>query len=220
MAARGLDADPAATALAGGSITDIEGAQRAGNRQHRLRRQARQIRGHDPGRSRSSYQQHGRGTPTALSRSPCAVKEDNWFNASGGDLGLQEGRRRMVEVVVGWLRRKPGHPGTIGPGQAAHVLRAETGRSGTRFVHGFVHETRRDDLRRGRPRGIRKTHAARAPRSARLSETARDGRDGRRTAHNPEVAGSNPAPATNFRRSRPFPSRERAFFLPSFVVNV
>ena len=28
---------------------------------------------------------------------------------------------------------------------------------------------------------------------------------------NPEVAGSNPAPATSFRRSRPFPSRERAF---------
>ncbi len=34
--------------------------------------------------------------------------------------------------------------------------------------------------------------------------------DGRLT-HNPEVAGSNPAPATNFRRSRPFPSQERAF---------
>jgi hypothetical protein len=30
-------------------------------------------------------------------------------------------------------------------------------------------------------------------------------------AHNPEVAGSNPAPATIFRRSRPFPIRERAF---------
>jgi hypothetical protein len=34
--------------------------------------------------------------------------------------------------------------------------------------------------------------------------------DGRLT-HNPEVAGSNPAPATSFRRSRPFPSEERAF---------
>jgi hypothetical protein len=29
--------------------------------------------------------------------------------ASGGDLGLQDGRRRLVEVL-GWLRRKPGHP--------------------------------------------------------------------------------------------------------------
>jgi hypothetical protein len=47
-----------------------------------------------------------------------------------------------------------------------------------------------------------------------VSETGRDVGDGgdvRRSAHNPEVAGSNPAPATNFRRSRPFPSRERAF---------
>jgi hypothetical protein len=37
-------------------------------------------------------------------------------------------------------------------------------------------------------------------------------------AHNPEVAGSNPAPATSFRRSRPFPSEERAFCVPSAVV--
>ena len=29
--------------------------------------------------------------------------------AARGDLGLQDGRRRLVEVVV-WLRRKPGHP--------------------------------------------------------------------------------------------------------------
>ena len=32
------------------------------------------------------------------------------------DLGLQDGRRRRVEVA-GWLSRKPDHPGTIGPGQ-------------------------------------------------------------------------------------------------------
>ncbi len=37
--------------------------------------------------------------------------------ASGGDLGLQDGHRCMVEVVA-WLRWKPGRPGTIGPGQA------------------------------------------------------------------------------------------------------
>ena len=42
--------------------------------------------------------------------------------------------------------------------------------------------------------------------------------DGDRLAHNPEVAGSNPAPATNFRRSRPFPSRERAFCVSGTVV--
>ena len=37
-------------------------------------------------------------------------------------------------------------------------------------------------------------------------------------AHNPEVAGSNPAPATNFRRSRPFPGREGAFCVSGTVV--
>ena len=42
--------------------------------------------------------------------------------------------------------------------------------------------------------------------------------DSARLAHNPEVAGSNPAPATSFRRSRPFPSRERAFCVSGTVV--
>ena len=42
--------------------------------------------------------------------------------------------------------------------------------------------------------------------------------DGDRFTHNPEVAGSNPAPATSFRRSGPFPSEERAFCAPSAVV--
>jgi hypothetical protein len=39
-----------------------------------------------------------------------------------------------------------------------------------------------------------------------------------RWAHNPEVAGSNPAPATSFRRSGPFPGRERAFCVSGTVV--
>ena len=39
-------------------------------------------------------------------------------------------------------------------------------------------------------------------------------------AHNPEVAGSNPAPATSFRRSRPFPITERAFCVPGTVVRL
>ena len=38
-------------------------------------------------------------------------------DVSGGDLRLQDGRLRLVEVV-GWLRWKPGHPVTIGPGEA------------------------------------------------------------------------------------------------------
>jgi hypothetical protein len=44
------------------------------------------------------------------------------------------------------------------------------------------------------------------------------GWDADRFAHNPEVAGSNPAPATSFHRSRPFPGRERAFCVPGTVV--
>src|SRR5437762_11604052 len=42
--------------------------------------------------------------------------------------------------------------------------------------------------------------------------------DDGRLAHNPEVAGSNPAPATNFRRSKPFPIRKRVFCVPGTVV--
>ena len=63
-------------------------------------------------------------------------------------------------------------------------------------MHGFVHETLRDGLRRGRPRPIGEDmHSLHAEGSAPPPETTRDGRDGRRMAHNPEVAGSNPAPA-------------------------
>ena len=36
--------------------------------------------------------------------------------------------------------------------------------------------------------------------------------DGGRLTHNPEVAGSNPAPATNFRRSRPFSYQEESLW--------
>ena len=39
-----------------------------------------------------------------------------------------------------------------------------------------------------------------------------------RWAHNPEVGGSNPPPATSFRSSGPFPSGERAFCMPGTVV--
>ena len=44
------------------------------------------------------------------------------FDASSGDLGLQDGRRRLVEVV-GWLRWKLAHPLTIGPGKAEQTKR-------------------------------------------------------------------------------------------------
>jgi hypothetical protein len=44
------------------------------------------------------------------------------FDASGGELGLQDGRRRLVEVV-GWLRWKLVHPLTVGPGKAEQTKR-------------------------------------------------------------------------------------------------
>src|SRR6516165_10663611 len=61
-------------------------------------------------------------------------------------------------------------------------------------------------------------NAVRPPRSARRPETTRDRGDAHRMAHNPEVAGSNPAPATSFRRPGPFPSRERASCVSAAVV--
>jgi hypothetical protein len=42
--------------------------------------------------------------------------------------------------------------------------------------------------------------------------------DAGRLTHNPEVAGSNPAPATSFRMSRSFPIRERAFGVTGHVT--
>jgi hypothetical protein len=82
------------------------------------------------------------------------------------------------------------------------------------IVHGFVHKTRRDGLRRGRRSEPDTNARPRLPRSARQPETMRDGRDRRRMAHNPEVEGSNPSPATKFAGQRPLPVTEEAFNLP------
>src|SRR5450755_489885 len=62
-------------------------------------------------------------------------------------------------------------------------------------VNGSVNGTRRDGLRWGRQPGCPETASPRLWCWAVMYETGRDGGDGRRTAHNPEVAGSNPAPA-------------------------
>ena len=70
-------------------------------------------------------------------------------------------------------------------------------------------------VRHGRRPTPSRTSRTRPPRSTGRPETARDAR---RMAHNPEVAGSNPAPATSLRSSRPFPDRERAFGVPGTVV--
>jgi hypothetical protein len=71
---------------------------------------------------------------------------------------------------------------------------------------------RRRDPRRGEtPRGTEQ-------RTRWTTWTRRPSVDGDRFTHNPEVAGSNPAPATSFRSSRPFPGGERAFCVPGAVA--
>ena len=50
-----------------------------------------------------------------------------------------------------------------------------------------------------------------SPRSAWTRETARDSRDGRRSAHNPEVGGSNPPPLLVSAGQGPFTTRKRVF---------
>jgi hypothetical protein len=76
----------------------------------------------------------------------------------------------------------------------------------------------RDAMDRGS--GARRPETPRLPvqDGCRTTWTAGTTMDDGRLTHNPEVAGSNPAPATNFRRSRPFPSEERAFCMPGAVV--
>src|SRR5438552_15978376 len=76
-------------------------------------------------------------------------------------------------------------------------LPTRTSRPRGRFVHALVHETWRHRLRRGDAEDLGRLHAADLPRPARRPETARDGRDECRMAHNPEVEGSNPSPATS-----------------------
>ena len=76
-------------------------------------------------------------------------------------------------------------------------------------VNRFVNRTRRDSTRRGRRSRPSEMDRACKPRSPHPRETARDARETRRMAHNPEVEGSNPSPATKARG--PFSNRERAF---------
>ncbi len=81
-------------------------------------------------------------------------------------------------------------------------------------ANGFANETGRDggDGARHRRRPAR-------PSSGQRDVPGRRRRgDARRMSDNPEVTGSNPAPATSFRRSRPFPGEERAFCVSRTVA--
>lgn len=61
-------------------------------------------------------------------------------DASGGDLGLQGGRGRTVEIA-GWLRWRPGHLITIDPGQAEQA-KLYGSRSFVRALHLDPRESR------------------------------------------------------------------------------
>jgi hypothetical protein len=69
-------------------------------------------------------------------------------------------------------------------------------------------ETRRDG---GDTEDLRRLRSAGPPRPVRRPETARDGGDARRMAHNPEVEGSNPSPATKRSTSEPCLPAEAGF---------
>jgi hypothetical protein len=76
----------------------------------------------------------------------------------------------------------------------------------------------RDSVDRRRDPGRGETPRGGEQRTRWTTWTRRPSVDGDRFTHNPEVAGSNPAPATSFRRSRPFPVRERAFCVSGTVA--
>jgi len=83
-------------------------------------------------------------------------------------------------------------------------------------VHEFVHGFSGTDRAKRDGEGSGRLCAVGLPRSTRWPETVHNGRDARRMAHNPEVEGSNPSPATKARG--PFSNRERAFCLCSALA--
>jgi hypothetical protein len=54
--------------------------------------------------------------------------------ASGGNLGLQD-RRGILVQVVRWLKLKPGHPLTVGPGKPSRPSARGQARSSGRALH-------------------------------------------------------------------------------------
>jgi len=113
----------------------------------------------------------------------------------------QEKRRGTTDIALGGGVRCP------------RVECPERRRSRAGFVHGFVHETRQDGLRRGRRSTLEKTSGRKSAEASAMTGDSRDGGEGRRSAHNPEVAGSNPAPATKSAGQRPLPIPGESFLL-------
>ena len=104
-AVQALNADPAATALVGDSITDIEGSRLRGHRQHRLRQQARQVRAHDRRRSRSRHHHPGRPRPQTP-RTPCAVVPVTTSCKEGFSRGFFRPNSRLPEGQIPTLTRR------------------------------------------------------------------------------------------------------------------
>ena len=117
-----------------------------------------------------------------------------------------DGRPGVLQKQTLCVGGKQGVTVSLNSARSRVSLSATGSGSGTRFVHGFVHEMRRDSLRRWRRRGLGQMLAVCPPRSTWMT---RDVGDARRMAHNPEVEGSNPSLATKARG--PFSNRERAF---------
>ena len=108
-----------------------------------------------------------------------------------------------VPRAQGWQPRKGRGWGAEGAGNCRSIACS---------VNRFVNRTPRDSPRRGRRSRPSETDRACPPRSPHPRETARDARDTRRMAHNPEVEGSNPSPATKARSW--FSNREPTSGLP------
>ena len=118
---------------------------------------------------------------------------------------------RRIEVgQVTQLLSEPGRDGR-GSRTAAAGWRESAGnrRSIACSVNRFVNRTRRYSSKQGRRSLRSEMGSVLSAEVTEARETARDVGDAGRMAHNPEVEGSNPSPATKARG--PFSNRERAF---------
>jgi hypothetical protein len=125
---------------------------------------------------------------------------------AAGQTGLQHFQDGQADALITKRPKVMGSSSTV----AELVLGSpRIRRSTTVFVHGFVHETRRDTPGRGRRPETPTTTSELTSRSPPRPETARDARDVRRTAHNPEVAGFKSCP--RYQARGPFRSWKEPF---------
>jgi len=121
----------------------------------------------------------------------------------------RSGQRPAEETRQG---RNPRGDGSLGPGSPRPVLASADG--GLECSSACSRDAVDSES------GVRRRETPRLPGQSGCWTSWTGGAfvDAGRLTHNPEVAGSKPAPATNFRRSGPFPSEGRAFCVPGAVV--